>query len=938
MPKIKLLAIALFGLFAFVFIAADRVSVNVLGRSAGAPPPVPTGLSASDNDYNSKVGLLWNPVRGATTYRIFRNVINDPNTSTEIGSTPANNYFDTTAVAEQQYFYWVRAENSGGLSGFSTSDQGIRAIGGPPPGPFLPQEPPDVPVGNQITAAKAALGKTLFWDEQMSSTGTVSCGTCHRPAEGGSDPRTVIGDMRSLNPGPDGIPNTPDDIFGSPGVPGNNANGTYSPVPFFGLRPQVTGRKSPSYLNAGYGFAGLFWDGRASETFRDPVTNLIILDANGSLESQAAGPPLSPVEMGHFGQDWPMVAARIASRKPLALASNIPASLTTWIDGRNYPELFEEAFGTPEVTPARIALAIGTHERQLITDRTPFDRWSAGIEKMTPTETLGAELFVTSQCSACHTNAILSDNFFHNIGVRPPAEDRGRGAVTNNPANDGEFKTPTLKNTELQGPYMHNGRFATLEEVVEFYNRGGDHDAPNINRGLIRELGLTEPEKAALVAFMKRPLTDPRVANELPPFDRPQLFTESDRVPTITGTGRAGNGGVVPNAIAIEPPLVGNPSFTVAMAQGLSGADATLVITSVDPGVGSTIPGPGTFAYQQITLDGTGHGSVSIAILDNPALVGQTFFGRWYVVDPSAVNGFSVTRLITFTVFGDQQPRAAFVDFDGDRRTDVSIFRPNGGTGSEWWWRRSSDANTIALQFGAPTDQIVPADFTGDGKTDVAIFRPASGEWFVLRSDDFSFFSFPFGSSGDIPAPGDFDGDGIADAAVYRPSAQTWFIQQSTGGTRFEGFGLAGDIPKVADYDGDGRDDIGVFRPNGTTGAEWWINRSTAGVLGIQFGLATDKPIVGDFTGDGTADIAMWRPSDGFWFVLRSDDLSYFAFPFGTDGDIPAAGDYDGDGQFDAAIFRPSQGIFYIQRSTGGLDVVPFGSAGDIPVPSAYVP
>ena len=110
-----------------------------------------------------------------------------------------------------------------------------------------------------------ALGKALFWDEQLSSTKTVSCGTCHRPAEGGSDPRTVINDSRSRNAGADNTFNTADDVFGSPGVPVNNQNGTYTLSDYFGFNDQVTNRKSPSYLNAGYSPNGLFWDGRATD-------------------------------------------------------------------------------------------------------------------------------------------------------------------------------------------------------------------------------------------------------------------------------------------------------------------------------------------------------------------------------------------------------------------------------------------------------------------------------------------------------------------------------------------------------------------------------------------------------------------------------------------------------------------------------------------------
>src|SRR5690606_11201452 len=118
-----------------------------------------------------------------------------------------------------------------------------------------------------------------------------------------SDPRTIIGDIRSRNPGHDNIPNTADDVFGSPGVPMNNLDGTYTSIPFYGFRPQVTGRKAPSYFNGGYSLTGLFWDGRATDEFRDPITDEVVLLSGGSYESQVLFPPVSDAEMGHAGRD-----------------------------------------------------------------------------------------------------------------------------------------------------------------------------------------------------------------------------------------------------------------------------------------------------------------------------------------------------------------------------------------------------------------------------------------------------------------------------------------------------------------------------------------------------------------------------------------------------------------------------------------------------------
>jgi len=291
---------------------------------------------------------------------------------------------------------------------------------------------------------------------------------------------------------------------------------------------------------------------------------------------------------------------------------------------------------------------------------------------------------------------------------------------------------------------------------------------------------------------------------------------------------------------------------------------------------------------------------------------------------------------LTFVSFNVTQvvgvARAPF-DFDGDGKTDVSIFRPSNG---QWWYLRSSDGQNRAFQFGDSTDKLTPADYTGDGKTDIGYWKPSTGEWYVLRSENFTYYAFPFGNSSDVPVPGDYDGDNITDAAVFRPSTATWYISRSTGGSTAQAFGASTDIPVRGDYDGDGKSDIAIFRPSN---GQWWILQSSNGLsTAATFGTATDKLVPGDYTGDGKTDIAFWRPSTGEWYVLRSEDQSYYAVPFGLSSDLPVTGDYDGDGKWDPAVFRPSTNTWYLQRTTAGIMVQGFGAAGDKPVPAAYLP
>jgi cytochrome c peroxidase len=439
-------------------------------------------------------------------------------------------------------------------------------------------------------------------------------------------------------------------VFGSPGTSRRLADGSYELATTFRLRRQVTPRKAPSAINAGFS-PRLFWDGRAEGPFLDPLTSAVVIQQGAALEIQSTAPPTSDVEMAHVGSNWTEVAARIEQSTPLRHASSIPAALSTWINNRSYPQLFQDAFGTPEVTPARIAMAIATYERVLTSNQTPFDSFVAGNPgALTPQEQQGLQIFNTvGRCNICHGGPRFTDDAFHYIGVRPQNEDLGRFNVTGNNADRGRMKTPSLRNVELQAPYFHNGRKATLEEVIAFYNAGGDFNAPNKDPNIL-PLGLSPQQQAALAAFLRRPLTDPRVTAQQAPFDRPTLFSESNRAATFYGAPTPGAGGFSPQIFAFEPLAIGNPSWTVAMDLGNAGRQAILLRNSIQlvPGIpfqGATLHvamGPGAKLARAGVLHGSGPGdgwaSVTLSIPNDPLLIGTPFFAQWFVLDPD-LNG-----------------------------------------------------------------------------------------------------------------------------------------------------------------------------------------------------------------------------------------------------------------------------------------------------------
>ena len=502
-----------------------------------------------------------------------------------------------------------------------------------PPPALAPQGNPPIPSGNPQTEAKIALGQILFWEEQLSRTGTVACGTCHAPEAGGADLRSLGSLVGSQHPGPDGQIATADDRIGAAGVPRHDSEGRYIHAGVFGMSPQVGTRQPISAINSGFP-TRLFWDGRAQGAFSDPDSGQTLIAAGGVLEIQALGPLVNDVEMAHVGGDLGDIQNRLIDARPLALAAAVPPALVEFIDGRDYPTLFDAVFGAGGINASRIALALASYQRTLVANRTPLDLELSGTPSLTPLERQGRQVFQQAGCLRCHGGPLMSDNNFHYIGARAVGEDLGRMAVTGLAADRGRMRTPGLRNLSLSAPYMSDGRLPDLRAVVELYNRGGDFTAPN-KAPEITPLNLSSTDIDALVAFLGRPLTDPRVAAANGPFERPLLYSESDRVPQMQDLAGRDPG---LQLIALEPPRAGRPDFTVAL-QGAPGFAQVEFLLSTEV-IDDVLDG----ALERLEVIASAQGSAAVEL---PLPVsGELLYVRAFVRDAGAASGWRASDAV----------------------------------------------------------------------------------------------------------------------------------------------------------------------------------------------------------------------------------------------------------------------------------------------------
>ena len=255
-------------------------------------------------------------------------------------------------------------------------------------------------------------------------------------------------------------------------------------------------------------------------------------------------------------------------------------------DAATYGDLFDDAFGTPDINAARIAMAIATYERTVVPDQTPWD-----LHTLTSRQSAGLLTFLGTSCTTCHSPPQFTSNTFRNIGLRDPDDDPGRFEVTHNADDRGRFKVPSLRNVGLRDRLMHTGHITGVADAIQFY-RGIEHTHFPDNQDPLVQGGIVISESAVadMIDFLENGLTDPRAAAGEFPVDRPKLFSE-----------------VTASVAAVPPALLGlasapNPfrSHTVIRYTTTPGPVELAVVKSPIVGTFYRSPEPGAPSFVEI--------------------------------------------------------------------------------------------------------------------------------------------------------------------------------------------------------------------------------------------------------------------------------------------------------------------------------------------------
>ncbi len=869
----------------------QHFSIYALGKGYG-PPAAPTNLTASRGTSPDRVALTWDATAITLGYIVYRGTNAATNSAAQIGASVTNNYPDTTAGHNTNYFYWVAATNENGISAWSASNNGFLGLSAPA----------------ALTASEGTHTDkvAVSWSASTGAVGYI----LFRGTNDDTNSAAQIADVPAST-----------NFDDTNAVPGSNyyywAKAT---------NDLNTSDWSPSHL--GY--------------CASANAGIAILGTNNATIANGEGPSADK------GTDFGSLTSQGAARTNLLAITNSGTALLTIIgiatNGAG-AERFHVA-GVPAAVAGGTAsnfflifdaAAEGVHTAQVsianASTNNPYTFGVKGTLLLAPSITAEPQS-LTNYLGSTATFTVAA------TGTVPLLYQWQK-----NTANIGSATNATYSITSVLAGDAGNYRCLVSNIVGAVTSATASLTVltpPDAPASLAASDGTYTdkvavawaPSAGALGYIVYRGVSP--ATNSAAPIGISAATNYDDLTATreivyyywVAATNAAGVSGLSPSNTGWR---AGEPIPPLPAPTGVAASDGTY------------------WDKVRVTWNAVTNATTYVvfrSLTNDPATASQWGFTDITTCDDTAATNWPETALYYWVKASNAQSTSVFSasaqgscaanittkrplsgDFDGDSRNDLALYQESSGI---WSLKLSASGYSAAsVTLGGAGYQPVAKDFDGDGKADPSVYDTATGNWEIMLSGSGYVIArlLDFGGLEYQCLAGDFDGDLKADPAVYGADAGTLLVKLSGSGygtAALAGFGAAGCISMALDFDGDGKADPAIYQP--ATGA-WTVKLSGSGYTPasiVNFGGPSYLLVSGMYDNDTRADAAIYNPANGNWTVLLSASayITGTLWGFGAAGDVPVAGDFDGDGKVDPALYRAATSTWLIKPSGSGYSTV----------------
>ena len=791
-------------------------------------PSAPSDANASEGIYTDKVRVTWSAATGATSYQIWRHTANNSAAAAQVGTSASSPYDDTSSVAGTTYYYWVKAVNTSGSSGFSPTAMGWR---------IASATAPSTPSGVSASDGAYTDKVRVTWTAATGATGYQ----IWRHTADNSAAASQLGAIAFT---------TYDDTSAVAGttyyywVKATNSAGASA------FSSSSTGRRSapvaapsaPSGLSA------------SDSTYTDKV-RVTWTAASGATGYQiwrhTINMPSGASQLGTttatIYDDTSAVAGSMYYYWLKATNSGGTSAFSSSVIGRRAQS------ETLPSAPTGVSASDGTYTAKIkigwnaVSGATDYQVW-----RNTANDSTSASLLATT------TATTYEDTIPETAGVKV-------------------YYWVTARNN------LGSGAFSQSDSG--YYGISGTVDL-SLRGFLFQPAVLTTNAHPSVIMAMPVNNGPENLADSKVKFDfylsRNTVFGDADD--ECIGEYQTN---VTINAGSYSAVMVSDTGLNGITLPGTETgtfyvfAKVTLVSALSDPDMNNnTIMRSGAVVVEDTAgasneADESGAKQPVIGDFDGDRKAELALYqessGNWNI----RLSG-SEYALVDITGFGGEGWKPVPGDFDGDGLSDLAIYQESTGN---WQIKLSGSAYaSFSTTMGGLGYAAVPGDFNGGGHSDLAVYREATGYWLMIYIESDTPALVEFGQDGYVPVTGDYTGDGVTDFALYQESVGGWYVQIGNMVYAISGFGGTGYMPVGGDYDGDGSEDLSLYQAS--TG-NWMIRLSGSGyaiALITGYGGPDYLPVSGDYDGDGKADLVLYNAATSTW-LFRLSSAAYAIVP-----------------------------------------------------------